>query len=186
MKLVRTLAIVLVPSAALAVACGTSSISSSVADSGVTSPPGDGAVVSSDAGSEASYPREGGSLGASCNISPACDAPQECCLPSLADLGLSGICVAPGTCHGVALGCDRSSECMEGQACCLMGGVSSCQTGPCAPDATQLCDPGAAGHRPPECPTGETCDITRACVPSDGGAADANLDASTDAPPGEG
>ena len=158
---------------------GCSSSTSSDVDAGGAEA-ADGAPAPSDSSAEASGPREAGTLGASCNISPACDAPQECCLTSLADLGLSGVCVAPGTCQGIALGCEATYECPDAQACCVTAGSASCQVGTCAAGSEQLCDPGYAGHGPPECPSGESCAATRVCVPSEGGVAEASADAAAE------
>jgi hypothetical protein len=155
----------------------------------------DGAPTPRDSAAEASPYQDGrtSTLGVECNLSPACDSPQECCVPNIAHLGY-GVCVALGTCQGISFGCQYSKACPGQQICCLTTNASACQDGPCPQGTSQLCDPSyqAAGLSPPECLSGGTCSARCSsngacsasggyCVFSDAGAADANQDASSDA-----
>jgi hypothetical protein len=69
------------------------------------------------------------------------------------------------------VGCEWTSECPNGGACCAVGGSTSCRPAPCPAGGRQLCDYG-----PDECPNGESCDSTHLCVRTDGGALDAGAD----------
>jgi hypothetical protein len=155
----------------------------------------DGVSTPRDSAAEASPHQDGGTttLGVGCNVSPACDSSQDCCVPNTAHLGY-GVCVPQGTCQGISFGCQYSKACPGPHVCCLTTNASVCQDGPCAQGTYQLCDPSDQGLSPPECLSGGSCtprvttiagndfnEVNGYCVFSDAGAPDANQGASSDA-----
>ena len=125
--------------------------------------PGDAGPTSEDGGGQVESHPDGGFP---CGLT-VCSASEVCCVdPATA----AARCLAIGLCRGVAVTCDTTLGCPQGQVCCAsfqQGVVVACSAQCTGPGNFQICASDA------ECPAGEVCSrgaLVRACVvPFDAG-----------------